>query len=147
MLDDLADKRIAEGSARRLSVEEAEAALRHANERGLVHMTIYRPEHDIAAVCSCCACCCHNLQALQVVGRTDWIARSEYIAQTAAERCTHCAKCVERCVFEARVWQDGRMSYDADHCYGCGLCATTCPSGATTMRQRSELTGRTDPVA
>lgn len=139
LLNDAADRYVAEGIGRYVSLEEAVNVLRQANERGLVHLTIYNPDQYVYAVCSCCSCCCHDLQFLRLYGRSDLIAHSEYVAQTDMEACTHCGDCVERCLFGARVWQDGQMSYDATACYGCGLCVTVCPAEATAM-QRREMT-------
>jgi ferredoxin len=137
LLDDAADQAVADHTARHVSLEEAMRVLRQANERGLVHLTIYQPEHTVYAVCSCCSCCCHDLQFLQIYGRSHLIARSEYIAQTDVEACTQCGACVERCAFGARRWQEGCLSYDAGACYGCGLCVTVCPAGATSLKSRS----------
>lgn len=136
LLNDAADRYVAEGIGRSVSLEEAMEALRQANERGLVHLTIYNPDQYVYAVCSCCPCCCHDLQFLRLYGRSDLIAHSEYVARTNMEACTHCGDCVERCLFGARVWQDGQMSYDAATCYGCGLCVTVCPADATVMQRR-----------
>ena len=137
LINDAADRYLAEGIGRFVSLEEAVRVLRQANERGLVHLTIYNPKQYVYAVCSCCPCCCHDLQFLSMYGRSDLIAHSEYVAQTDMEACTHCGDCIDRCIFEARVWQDGRMSYNADACYGCGLCVTVCSVDATAMRRRS----------
>jgi Pyruvate/2-oxoacid:ferredoxin oxidoreductase delta subunit len=133
LLDDAADQAVADHTARHISLEEAMRVLRHADECGLVHLTIYQPEHTVYAVCSCCSCCCHDLQFLQFYGRSDLVARSEYSAQTDMEACTHCSACVQRCPFGARGWRDGRLSYAAEKCYGCGLCVTVCPVGATVL--------------
>jgi len=140
LINDAADRYVAEGIGRSVSLEEAVEALRQANERGLVHLTVYEPAQYVYAVCSCCSCCCHDLQFLRLYGRNDLIAHSEYIAQTDREACTHCGDCIERCLFEARVWQDGRMSYNAAACYGCGLCVTVCPAEATVMQRREVTT-------
>jgi Pyruvate/2-oxoacid:ferredoxin oxidoreductase delta subunit len=137
LINDAADAYVAAGKARSVSLEEAMQVLRHANEKGLVHLTVYNPDQYVYAVCSCCSCCCHDLQFLKLYGRSDLIAYSEYIARTDMEQCNHCGDCVQRCVFEARVWQDGQMSYNSDACYGCGLCVTVCPVDATVMQRRS----------
>ena len=136
LINDAADAHLAQGSARRVSLQEAEAVLHRANECGLVHLTVYNPQQYVYAICSCCSCCCHDLQFLSLYGRADLVARSEYVAQTNAEACVHCGDCVPRCVFGARTRQGNRMVYDADACYGCGLCVTACPVEATTMNKR-----------
>jgi ferredoxin len=137
LINDAADAEVVQGAARRLSLEEAERLLHHADERGLVHLTIYNPHQYVYAICSCCSCCCHDLQFLQKHDRTDLVVRSEYVAQTDMDACIHCGDCVERCVFGARVWEDNQMRYDVDACYGCGLCVTACPAEATLMERRS----------
>jgi Pyruvate/2-oxoacid:ferredoxin oxidoreductase delta subunit len=136
LINDAADKLAAQGLGRHISLEDASARLRQADERGLVHLTIYDPAQYVYAICSCCACCCHDLQFLSRYGRTELIAYSEYVARTDMDLCIHCGDCIERCVFGARVWKDGQMQYDAAVCYGCGLCVTTCPTDATTMERR-----------
>jgi Pyruvate/2-oxoacid:ferredoxin oxidoreductase delta subunit len=136
LLGDIADRYVADGRARRITLAEAETTLRQADENGLVHLTIYMPNHRVYAVCSCCSCCCHDLQMLRAYQRPDLIAHSEYVARTDEELCLHCGKCIERCVFEARRWKDERMEYDEAACYGCGLCVSVCPGGATAMEPR-----------
>jgi Pyruvate/2-oxoacid:ferredoxin oxidoreductase delta subunit len=148
LLDNAADQAVADRTARYVSLEEAMRILRQANERGLVHLTIYKPEQTwmncirVYAVCSCCSCCCHDLQFLRLYGRSDLIARSEYVAQTDMEACTQCGACVQRCVFGARLWQDGRLSYDVGACYGCGLCVTVCPVDAIVLKPKSLTVSR-----
>jgi Pyruvate/2-oxoacid:ferredoxin oxidoreductase delta subunit len=139
LLDNAADHAVADSSARHVSLEEAMRVLRQANEHGLVHLTIYEPEQTVYAVCSCCSCCCHDLQFLQIYDRSDLIARSEYGAQTDVQACTQCGACVQRCVFGARLWKDGHLSYDVGACYGCGLCVTVCPVGATVLTKSASI--------
>ncbi len=138
LINDAADAEVAQSTARRLSLEEAERLLRHADERGLVHLTVYNPHQYVYAICICCSCCCHDLQFLQKHGRADLVTRSEYVARTDMDACTHCGDCIDRCVFGARVWENGQMRYDASACYGCGLCVTICPAEAIVMQQRYE---------
>lgn len=132
-VNDYADKFVAKGLARYLPLEEARELLKKADESGLVHLTLYRPDQYVFAVCSCCSCCCHDLQLLLKHGREYLVSRSEYSARTDPEKCTHCGVCVERCVFGDRVGDDDLVIYDAEKCYGCGLCVSSCPAGATTM--------------
>ena len=141
LINDAADTTITEGLGRPIPLDEAERVLRQANERGLVHLTVYNPDQYVYAVCSCCACCCHDLQFLTGYGRGDLIAYSEYVAWTEVGLCTHCGDCIERCVFEARIWEGERMVYQPDACRGCGLCVTVCPVEATVMQRRQKQTG------
>jgi Pyruvate/2-oxoacid:ferredoxin oxidoreductase delta subunit len=138
LINDAADAEVTQSTARQLSLEEAEKLLHQADERGLVHLTVYNATQHPYAICSCCSCCCHDLQFLQKHGRADLVVRSEYVAQTNMDACTHCGDCIERCVFDARVWEGDRMHYDPVACYGCGLCVTVCPAQATVMVRRSK---------
>jgi ferredoxin len=138
VLDEVGDKLVAQSLARPVSLAEAADVLRKANESGLVHMSLYMPDHRIYALCSCCACCCHELQLMKSYGRKDLILHSEYIAVTDMDVCTHCGSCVERCVFDARRMSGDHMVYDAAVCVGCGLCVTICPVEATFMKPRAQ---------
>jgi len=136
LLDEVADKFVAKDLARHISLPEATDVLRKANESGLVHLSLYMPDHQIFALCSCCPCCCHDLQLVRLFGRKDLMLYSEYIAETDMETCIHCGDCVERCVFGARAFEDGQLVYNTDACTGCGLCVTICPVQATVMQPR-----------
>ena len=133
LLNDVGDKLVSKGMARNVLMTEAIKILRMANKRGLVHLSLYRPDHEIYALCSCCSCCCHDLQIIKHFGRKELMVRSEYAAETVLKSCIHCGICIERCVFGARVNVNGIMQYNPEACMGCGLCVTTCPVGATSM--------------
>ncbi len=134
-LNDVGDRSIKKGRARRITLEEARAVLKQANENGLIHLSLYMPNHELFALCNCCSCCCHDLQILKVYGRTDLVVRSEYIAVTDQTECTNCGDCVDRCVFEARIIEDDVMRFAPDKCLGCGLCTTSCPVEAITLQR------------
>jgi ferredoxin len=141
-LNDFADKYVASGRARTISLEEAGERLKMADEHGLVHTTLNRPDQYNFAVCSCCSCCCHDLQLKLEFGREDLVVQSDYCARTDASACTHCGACVERCVFQARTMEDDEMHYDLKKCYGCGLCVSVCPEEATVMElNRNDVRG------
>lgn len=136
LLDEVTDKFVAQGEARRVSLAEAGEMVKLANKSGLVHLALYMPDHKMYALCSCCICCCHDLQLVQKYGRNDLIVRSEYVAETDFEMCLHCGECVPRCPFAARVMRDGTVRYEMDKCLGCGLCVSICPVEATSMTLR-----------
>src|SRR5512138_44974 len=127
--NDVADKKVAQGAARRVDLQEA-------TEDGLVHLTIYNPEQHVFALCSCCACCCHDIEFMKKLGRPDLVAHADYVASVDKEKCAHCGACAERCMFGAQVMQEGEAAFIQERCYGCGLCVTSCPSNAITMALR-----------
>lgn len=136
VLNKVGEKFVEQEKAHPISLSVALDVLRKTNDEGLVHLSLYQPDHELIALCSCCSCCCHDLQLLQAYNRKDLVARSEYIAASDLEICIHCGTCAMRCVFGARTFNSNRMRYNATECLGCGLCVTSCPSQATTMKLR-----------
>ncbi|MGO9120002.1 MAG: ATP-binding protein [Desulfomonilaceae bacterium] len=136
LLDEVGEKFVSKGQARQISLPEATDVLEKANESGLIHLTLYMPNHRIFALCSCCSCCCHDLQIVKLFDRKELLVKSEYVAVTDPQICIHCGECVGRCEFDARVFRDEQMEYHADACLGCGLCVTVCPVEATCMQPR-----------
>jgi len=137
LINAMADAWVEAGAAQRVSLAEAGTVLCQANVHGLVHQSVFRPEHEMWAVCSCCACCCYRLQMLRVFGRKDLVVHSDYVAVVDKSRCTDCGLCALRCVFAAREMVSGQMVYQAERCYGCGLCVTACPERVITLAPRA----------
>ncbi len=135
VLNETGEKWIEKGLSRKVALDEAETALEKARQTGLVHMTLYKPDHEIFALCSCCACCCHDLQLVTTYGKEYILSKSDYKAEDDQENCIHCGECVKRCEFNARKYNRGQMSYDPALCYGCGLCITTCPENAIVLHK------------
>ncbi len=136
--NDVADKKVAQGAARRVDLQEATEVLKRANEHGLIHLTIYNPEQHVFALCSCCACCCHDMEFMKKLGRPDLVAHADYVASVDKEKCEHCGACAERCAFGAQVMQNGEAVFIQERCYGCGLCVTSCTANAITMALRNK---------
>jgi len=135
--NDVAEKKVEQGAARSVSLQEAEAVLKLANEHGLVHLSIYNPEQHVFALCSCCACCCHDIAFMKELGRPDLVAHADYVAVVDTDECVQCGACTERCVFGALKDASGTVVFHQDNCYGCGLCISTCPSHAIRMMLRT----------
>jgi ferredoxin len=133
LLNKVGDKFVSIGKARHVSLTEVTDILKKANESGLIHLALYMPDHEIFALCSCCSCCCHELQIVKLTERKELMVRSEYITDTNTDICIHCGECVDRCFFDARIFNDKMMKYNQEACLGCGLCVTICPVEATTM--------------
>jgi NAD-dependent dihydropyrimidine dehydrogenase PreA subunit len=126
--------------------------VRQADKAGLMHTgdasTLFgiergqRPD-ELHAICNCCACDCYPFLAAQELDSKGVWPRNRYVAIHDAERCNLCGACVKRCHFGA-FYRDGTMVTidgktkkgvvcDPDLCWGCGLCANTCPSEAIAM--------------
>ena len=136
--NDVADKKVEQGAARRVDLQEATEVLKLANEHGLIHLTIYNPEQHVYALCSCCECCCHDIEFMKKLGRPDLVAHADYVASIDKDTCLQCGKCVERCAFGAHVMQDENIFFHEERCYGCGLCVSTCASNSIRMVLRKD---------
>lgn len=141
LLNAVAENFVKKERAHQVDLIEATEILKRANESGLVHLSLYMPDHEVFALCSCCPCCCHDLQIVKNFERKDLMLRSEYVAVTIFGNCIHCGTCVDRCAFGARVFRDEKMEYDAEACLGCGLCVTTCPVETIFMEARQAERG------
>jgi NAD-dependent dihydropyrimidine dehydrogenase PreA subunit len=136
LINDAADLAVKKGRARKIDLDEAERVMKVAEGRGLVHLTFFNPDQHLFAICNCCECCCHDLVYLKKLGRSDLIARSDYVALTDADLCTTCVECLESCPFEVRAVEEGLLTYDPEACYGCGACVPACPGEAISMERR-----------
>ena len=141
MFDLAADYYIENGLGREISKKEAHEILLKAEESGLVH---HSSNHKGSKnfICNCCGCCCKALAHVIKYNNPWAITHSNYYAAVDAETCTACETCVERCQVKA-VQMEGDVSVIAkDRCIGCGLCASTCPTGSITMvqKQTEEMT-------
>lgn len=132
----VAEKLAALGTARIIEQKEAEKILDQARQHGLVHLSLYMPDHEVYALCSCCTCCCHDLQIVKQYGRKELMVRSPYMAVTCSEDCLACGNCTDICPFGARVLQGDQLIFRQENCLGCGLCVSACPFCAVSMVQR-----------
>lgn len=138
--NDVADKMVEQGAARRVDLKEATEVLKLANHHGLIHLTIYNPEQHVYALCSCCeCCCCHDIEFMKKLGRPDLVAHADYVALVDTDACVQCGDCIERCIFSAQTGESGSVEFHQDKCYGCGLCVSTCASNAIQMVLRASL--------
>ena len=147
VFDDYGKMFVDKGLARQINVEDAEKTLEAANREGLVHLSLYRPDHKLFALCSCCSCCCHDLQLVLKHGRTHLMIQGDYLAVNDDDACVNCGACVDRCVFGARIMNGDMFEYEQGKCYGCGLCLSVCPMNAIRLvRKETELAPRQIPA-
>jgi ferredoxin len=143
-LDDAARSSLERGYGRILSQAEARQLLRQADKKGLMHTADSEwRERGLHVICNCCACDCFPFRAsVELESKGVW-PRSRYLADYNATLCSQCGACVKRCHFNA-FFHDGSLvkvngenkktvSFDPQKCWGCGLCANTCPKEAIEM--------------
>jgi len=122
---------IERGTGRSLSTDEAIELLKKAEEAGLIHVTMNRAA-DTHFICNCCNDCCMTFPML-IERQLKMCDPSRFAARIAAESCTGCGECVERCYFGALTLGDEVAVIDEEACMGCGLCRVVCSEDAITM--------------
>ena len=144
-LDEGARAALDRGYGRPLSKEEAKKVLRWADKKGLMHTADTEwQSRGLHAICNCCACDCYPFRAAVELGSKGAWPKTRYLVERNAALCSQCGSCVKRCHFGA-FYQDGSVvkvkgkdkksvSFDPEKCWGCGLCANTCPNEAIGMR-------------
>jgi NAD-dependent dihydropyrimidine dehydrogenase PreA subunit len=148
-LDEGAREALDRGHGRALGKEEAKELLRWADRKGLMHTADSEWQtRGLHAICNCCACDCYPFRAAEELGSKGAWPKIRYLAEYDAARCSLCGSCVRRCHFGA-FYHDGStvrlkgkdketVSFDPDKCWGCGLCANTCPTDAIVMMHIDE---------
>ncbi len=145
-LDEGARRTLERGHGRRLTKDEMKALVVNADRNGLMHTgdRYWREHGGLFGFCNCCACDCYPFRGGIQLGMSHQWPRSHYIADRDMDKCEQCGLCVRRCHFDA-FYHDGTKTevngkrrrtvlFDPMKCWGCGLCATTCPDNAITMK-------------
>jgi ferredoxin len=136
--NEMAQNLIDIGLARKVSVDEAIAILKGAEEAGLIHHADNCRE-ELKVLCNCCPCCCPAASAY-VSGLTNVGAPSRYYALHDETVCKACHACVDSCPVNAiSVADDDSVMFHSEQCIGCGHCASACPEGAIRMVLRERL--------
>ncbi len=135
-LNEEAREMIEKGKAKEVTVEEALASLKRTYDAGLVHMAYTMEEDDdVSIICSCCTCCCHSLAAAIRFGYENHAFPSEKVSAHEESMCVNCGVCAFRCQTGARHMEYDVLVYDADKCFGCGLCLE-CPQNGIQLVDR-----------
>jgi len=120
-----------------ISKQRAHELLKEAEDAGLVHLTL-NSQQEHFFICNCCGCCCGVLRSINELGIFDSV-NTWYYAQIDPELCIMCGVCKdERC--QVFAIEQGEESYlvDLQRCIGCGLCVSTCPSGAISLVKKQD---------
>lgn len=139
MLNDAAEMSILKGSSREVSADEALRIEEKAHDAGLIPMAYIRTDtpkpEGVNFICNCCSCCCGTLGVSLKLGKDIHLVKSIATTITDFANCNACGACVDCCHFGARKVVDGKLDYDKDLCFGCGLCVSSCPSKAISLIQ------------
>jgi len=139
-----ADYYVRDGRGRSIDQSEVMEILTRADAANLV----LQPSNsrDIGFICCCCGCCCGILGRLQDHPRPSEIVASSFIAKHEPEICEGCWVCLERCQMQALTEEVDRVTLNTDRCIGCGLCVSTCPSGALSLVRKPDSERTPIPV-
>jgi electron transport complex protein RnfB len=130
MFGEFADYYVRTGRGRSIDQAEVMELLAKADAANLVLQPTN--SRDISTIC-CCCCCCGVLRGLKSHPRPSEIAVNSFIARLEPGVCEGCWTCLDRCQMEALAAEGGHVALNLDRCIGCGLCVSTCPSGALTL--------------
>ena len=122
-----------------ISKEEANNVLSMSEDAGLVHLT-WNTETGHWFICNCCGCCCGVLRGINRLGiPASMVVNSHYYAEIDPDLCEACGICAEeRCQVNAIEEGDDAYRVIKEKCIGCGLCVSTCPSGALHLIRKPE---------
>ena len=132
MLGAIATNLVENGSARKLTYEEAVAMVEDFDKKGCVHSTFhYKNSADLDefAICNCCTDCCINYGGYLKGSLSKIYTRSYYSPKTIAlEKCTGCNLCGKYCPTGATYYDKDKkeLIFDYSKCVGCGQCVTQC---------------------
>ncbi len=117
-----------------ISKDEALDLIENARRWGLVSRAYAKrgSAGQLDGICLCCDDCCSFFTE-----RTeDKPARGQFIERTIEGCCSSCGMCERACRFEARQMDEGVLVVMRHRCYGCGVCADTCPTNCIEMVPR-----------
>lgn len=131
---DWADFYVRNGRGRSIDRDEVFEILAKADKANLV----LQPSNSqkVEFICTCCGCCCGTLRGLKMHPKPAEAVASSFIAAFDETLCETCWTCIERCQMDALKEKGDRISFNKDRCIGCGLCVSTCPSGALTLTRK-----------
>jgi Pyruvate/2-oxoacid:ferredoxin oxidoreductase delta subunit len=135
IMGDGADYYERHGMGRPISKSEAFEILALSDKHGLV----LQPANNKKAgnICFCCGDCCGVLRTIKQYPNPGTLISSPYRAIVDQDLCAACETCLERCQMEA-IHVNGTAQIQDERCIGCGLCVTTCDTGALSLERKPE---------
>ena len=125
---------VSTGRGRAISLEEALAVLRRAEEAGLVLQPANAKK--VLFICTCCGCCCGVLRGLKRDPKPASLVSTPFVASLNPDTCKGCGVCVKRCQMEALSLADKKAVLNLNRCIGCGLCVNTCPTDSLSLLRK-----------
>jgi electron transport complex protein RnfB len=129
-----ADNYVRHERGRYITQQEALQILETANQAGLVLQPAN--SQQAANICCCCGDCCGVLRTVKRHPQPASLLSSAFYAFSDPQLCSLCMDCEDRCQMEAIGYDEGYALVDLDRCIGCGLCITTCSTGAMQLMRK-----------
>lgn len=123
------------------TAEEAKSYIREFHKAGLVHTVLYcfNSGQWVFVLCNCDNEICVPLRT-HLAGKPTMLPGPEII-ELNPNKCvgiSRCGKCINRCILSACHPSGDKSGVDYSKCLGCGLCTTTCESGARKLKIRTD---------
>ena len=137
MFDEWADYYVRDGRGRSIELSEVKEILVRADAANLVLQPSNSKDTALYAVAVVVVVA--FLEDSSTIPNQPEAVASSFIAQLDPDICDGCWDCLERCQMEALTEDGDRVSLNLDRCIGCGLCVTTCPSGALILVRKPDM--------
>lgn len=123
--------------AKLVSIQEAKGIIDTSEKGGLIHLIAWCNYPQIYAICNCCSCCCIAYQIWDRYKIASALQKGDMIACRTDTLCRDCGGCIERCRFGAlHKLSNGKIEFNQDRCFGCGLCRQVCENDAIRLVRR-----------
>lgn len=109
--------------------------MKNLEPSGMIHTvwTVLTP--FVGFVCNCGSDGCLPLLSQKEIA--PMIIKSEYVAESNADMCSGCKKCINVCLFKAiEQTPSKKITIDKQKCYGCGICRSVCKKNAISLLDR-----------
>ncbi len=128
------------GLYQELGRQEALDLVEDFDRHGYLHQVygFFSREGAAFVLCNCAPDICIPLQAQKRRGFQSF-RKGRALAAVDEAACLgldECGVCLTRCPFDARLAAGPKGAADADACFGCGVCVSTCRGSATRLERK-----------
>lgn len=137
----IATQLIENGTARKMTYEEAVQKMHDFEDKGCIHTTFHNHNNaneEEFVVCNCCPDCCLLYGGYRQGGLSKIYVRSHYSPKMLDEsKCVGCNKCGKYCPTGATYYDKAakKLVFDYEKCVGCGQCVHQCRFDVREMAQ------------